>query len=117
MRRLCYFMVASVALANGALFLAVAARADSLSCSSVNGVTRCIGSDGLDCQTVEGRMVCAPGSKGSCETAQGVTTCRNGGGSQSFRTSPPSSGEQGGRNTRQSSALWQSLRAFNRDEN
>jgi hypothetical protein len=64
------------------------ARVDSLSCASVNGVTRCVGSDGLDCRTVDGRMVCAPGSSGSCETDGQWTTCRNGGAIQRFRTAP-----------------------------
>jgi hypothetical protein len=77
------------ALIVGFLLFSMPTRADTLSCSSVNGVTRCIGSDGLDCRTVEGRMVCAPGSKGHCEMVGNVTTCTNGGVRQSFRTGPP----------------------------
>jgi hypothetical protein len=72
----------------GAWLSPPAAQADSLSCSSVNGMTRCTGSDGLDCHTVEGHMVCAPGSKGSCETVGETTTCRNGSVMQTLRTGP-----------------------------
>jgi hypothetical protein len=79
--------VASAVLVIGPLF-SHAARADSLSCASANGVTRCTGSDGLDCHTVDGRMVCAPGSKGSCETVGEVTICRNGSVTQTLRTGP-----------------------------
>ena len=79
---------ASVALALVALFCSPSARADSLSCASVNGVTRCTGSDGLDCSTVEGRMVCAPGAKGSCETVGDRIICRNGGVTQTLRSGP-----------------------------
>jgi hypothetical protein len=79
---------ASAALVIGPLFFFHTARADSLSCASVNGVTQCTGSDGLDCHTVDGRMVCAPGSIGSCETVGEVTICRNGSVTQTFRTGP-----------------------------
>ena len=71
------------------LFFSAPIRADSLSCSSVNGVTRCVGSDGLDCRGIAGRMVCSPDAKGHCETVAGVTTCSNGNVRQSFRTSAP----------------------------
>jgi hypothetical protein len=77
------------ALIAGFLFFPMPTNADTLSCSSVNGATRCVGSDGLDCHTVEGRMVCAPGAKGHCETVGDVTTCTNGSVRQSFRTGPP----------------------------
>lgn len=80
--------VASVALTLVALFCTPPARADSLSCASVNGVTRCTGSGGLDCRTIEGRMVCAPGAKGSCETLGDRIICRNGGVTQTLRTGP-----------------------------
>ena len=80
--------VASVALVLVALFCSPSARADSLSCASVNGVTRCTGSGGLDCRTVEGRMVCTPGAKGSCETVGDRIICRNGGVTQTLRTGP-----------------------------
>ena len=86
MRQLGLFAVATSALIIGFLRFSAPTRADTLSCSSVNGVTRCIGSDGLDCRTIEGRMVCAPGSKGHCETVAGMTTCINGSVRQSFRT-------------------------------
>jgi len=88
--------VASVALALVGLFSSSSARADSLSCASVNGVTRCTGSAGLDCHTVEGRMVCAPGAKGSCATVGDRIICRNGGVTQTLRSSPaqpPTPGE------------------------
>lgn len=65
-------------------------HADTLSCTSVNGVTQCIGSGGLDCRTIEGRMVCAPGSKGHCDTEAGMMTCTNGRVRQSFKTASPS---------------------------
>src|SRR5579883_2124579 len=65
---------------------AASARADSLSCRSVNGETRCVGSGGLDCRTIDGRMVCAPGTKGSCVIAGGTVTCRNGNVTQTFRS-------------------------------
>jgi hypothetical protein len=77
----------------GLLYVSPAARADSLSCASANGVTRCTGSDGLDCQTVDGHMVCAPGSKGRCETIAGETICTNGSVTQSFRTGPKGPGK------------------------
>jgi len=80
--------VASVALALVGLFSSPPARADSLSCASANGVTRCTGSGGLDCRTVEGRMVCAPGAKGSCETVGDRIICRNGGVAQTLRSGP-----------------------------
>jgi hypothetical protein len=86
MRQLYLLAAAAPALITGFLFFSAATRADTLSCSSVNGVTQCIGSDGLDCRTIEGQMVCAPGAKGRCETAAGVTTCTNGTVRQSFRT-------------------------------
>jgi hypothetical protein len=65
---------------------AASARADSLSCRSVNGETRCVGSGGLDCRTIDGRLVCAPGAKGSCAIADGTVTCRNGNVTQTFRS-------------------------------
>src|SRR5579862_3131141 len=68
--------------------LPASAHADSLSCTSINGATRCIGSDGLDCRSEDGRMVCAPGAKGSCEIVGGMVMCNNGGVSQSFRIAP-----------------------------
>jgi hypothetical protein len=77
------------ALIAGCLLFITPTRADTLSCSSVNGVTQCIGSGGLDCRTIAGRMTCAPGSKGHCETGDGVTICTNGNVRQSFRTGSP----------------------------
>ncbi len=90
MPKLHLLTAASAALIIGYLFSTPAPRAESLSCASANGVTRCSGSGGLDCQTVEGRMVCAPGAKGSCETTGEVTVCRNGSVTQTFRTGPRS---------------------------
>jgi hypothetical protein len=89
MRQLRPLAAATATLILGFLYLATPTRADTLSCSSVNGVTQCIGSDGLDCRTIEGRMVCAPGAKGHCETVAGMTTCINGNVRQSFKTTPP----------------------------
>ena len=86
----------AAALTLGALFASLSARADSLSCSSANGVTRCTGSDGLDCSTVDGRMVCAPGAKGSCETQGDQIVCRNGSVTQTFRTGPLGPGKSDG---------------------
>ena len=88
MRKLALLSAASAALVFGLLFCSPSVRADSLSCTSVNGVMRCTGSDGLDCHMVDGRMVCAPGAKGSCETVGEVTTCRNGSVTQTLRTGP-----------------------------
>jgi hypothetical protein len=88
MRQLYPVAAATSALITGFLVFSTPTHADTLSCSSVNGVTHCIGSDGLDCHTTDGRMVCAPGSKGHCETVAGVTTCINGNVRQSFRTGP-----------------------------
>jgi hypothetical protein len=88
---LAVLVAASIA---GYLSFSMSSRADTLSCTSVNGVTQCIGSDGLDCRTVEGRMVCAPGSKGHCETIAGVTTCTNGDVRQSFRTGSQNTGRR-----------------------
>jgi hypothetical protein len=88
MRQLHLLIAVAAALFGCSLTFPSAARADSLSCTSVNGTTRCIGSDGLDCHSENGRMVCAPGAKGSCETIGGTVTCYNGGATQSFRTSP-----------------------------
>jgi hypothetical protein len=93
MSKLLLSTAAAAALVVGALYFSLAAHADSLSCASANGVTRCTGSDGLDCQTVEGRMVCAPGSKGRCETIDGATICTNGTVTQSFRTGPKGPGK------------------------
>lgn len=89
MRQVYLFAAAASALIAGFSFFSMPTRADTLSCSSVNGVTRCVGSNGLDCRTIEGRMVCAPGSKGHCETVGGVTTCTNGNVRQSVRTEAP----------------------------
>ena len=94
MRQLYLVAAATPALLTGFLFFSTPTRADTLSCSSVNGVTHCIGSDGLDCHTTGGRMVCAPGSKGHCETVAGVTTCINGTVRQSFRTGSRSSAQR-----------------------
>src|ERR1700744_2744063 len=85
MRQL-YLFAATSALIAGFLFSPASTRAETLSCSSVNGVTHCIGSDGLDCHTIDGHMVCEPEAKGHCETVSGVTTCTNGNIRQSFRT-------------------------------
>jgi hypothetical protein len=65
------------------------AKADSLSCQSVNGDTLCTGSGGLSCRTVAGRMACAPGSSGSCKSEGDRIICRNGTLTQTFRTKPP----------------------------
>jgi hypothetical protein len=94
MRQLYLVAAATPALLTGFLFFSTPTCADTLSCSSVNGVTHCIGSDGLDCHTTDGRMVCAPGSKGHCETVAGVTTCTNGTVRQSFRTGSRSSAQR-----------------------
>jgi hypothetical protein len=88
MRKLSLLSAIAAALALGAVLCAPSTRAESLSCTSVNGVARCTGSDGLDCRMLDGRMVCLPGSKGSCETVDEVTTCRNGGVTQTLRTGP-----------------------------
>lgn len=80
--------VISLAVILGSLHVPSAAHAESLSCTSVNGVTRCVGSGGLDCRTVDDRMVCLPGSKGHCETIAGVTTCTNGDVTQRLHTMP-----------------------------
>jgi hypothetical protein len=89
MRQFRPLAAATSALILGFLHFATPASADTLSCSSVNGVTQCIGSDGLDCRTIEGRMICAPGAKGHCETVAGMTTCTNGNVRQSFKTASP----------------------------
>jgi hypothetical protein len=90
MRQLYTLTAAASVLIAGCLLFVTPSRADTLSCSSVNGVTQCIGSDGLDCRTIAGRMICAPGSKGHCETvADGITTCTNGNVRQSLKTGSP----------------------------
>jgi hypothetical protein len=90
MRQFYLLTTTTSALITGFLFFCAPTRADTLSCSSANGVTQCVGSGGLDCQTIQGRMVCAPGSKGHCEIEAGVMTCFNGNVRQSLRTVPPS---------------------------
>ncbi len=57
----------------------VPARADSLSCISVNGKTVCTGSEAMHCRSVDGRTDCAQGSSTSCATVGGHTVCRSGG--------------------------------------
>jgi hypothetical protein len=101
MHKLALLSAVSAALAFGPLFCSPSARADSLSCSSVNGVTRCTGSSGLDCHTVDGRMVCAPGTKGGCETVGEVTTCHNGSVTQTLRTGPSAPGKPDGQDEKQ----------------
>ena len=51
-------------------FLAAPAHAESLSCSSVNGVTLCSKSGSTSCQSVNGRTTC-------CETVGNRTECHD----------------------------------------
>jgi hypothetical protein len=53
-----------------AAFLAAPTRADSLSCSSVNGTTLCSKSGSTSCQSVNGKTTC-------CETVGNRTECRD----------------------------------------
>jgi len=88
MPQLHLFIAVTTALIIGWLAFSPSASADSLSCTSVNGATHCVGSNGLDCHSDGGRMVCAPGAKGSCETVGEMVVCKNGGATQSFRAGP-----------------------------
>jgi hypothetical protein len=101
MHKLALLTAQSAALAFGLLFCSPSVQADSLSCTSVNGVMRCTGSDGLDCHAVDGRMVCAPGAKGSCETVGEVTTCRNGSVTQTLKTGPSGPSKPDGQDEKQ----------------
>src|SRR5579862_300150 len=88
MRQLPVLVAAFAALLIGPVAFSASAKAGSLSCTSVNGATRCVGSDGLDCHSEAGRMVCAPGAKGSCDTVGEMVVCKNGGATQTFRAGP-----------------------------
>lgn len=53
-------IVVLLTVASAALFAGTPARADSLSCQTVNGQTVCLrGSGALTCETVDGRTTCS----------------------------------------------------------
>ena len=64
-------------------------RAESMSCTSVNGRTVCTGSGAMSCQTADGGTVCTQGSSTSCTTVGDRTVCRSGSNSQTFEFGPP----------------------------
>lgn len=70
-------IAALLAVAATALLLSPAARAESLSCQTVNGQTMCMrGSGSLSCQTVNGQTLCQQGSGSlSCQTVNKRTVC------------------------------------------
>ena len=70
------------------VFLAAPLRAESMSCSSVNGVTLCSRGGSTSCQSVNGKTTC-------CETIGNRTECRDSAAPNPPRRAPPPEQDQG----------------------
>jgi hypothetical protein len=78
MRKAALSLPASLPVVLCLLGSAPAVRADSLSCSSINGYTLCTTSGGISCQATNGNIVCRGADQLRCEVAGGRMACRHG---------------------------------------